>query len=185
MFIMNKYQWNKVFITIDVHYCDLNKLEGQIWHTVFYRQGKWAPSNANEGRSTHHMRDRGLLCVCCKCISCNWGVCTVYSCASWVHTHHSDSSWKQFRNLLLELLALWVGRMGHQHPPPESSSRRLQKLESLGYVASSEFEVLPMPYPAPWERAISSIASLCSNLGSTPSRWQTHCMPRCLRCWRI
>jgi hypothetical protein len=32
--------------------------------------------------------------------------------------------------------------MGHQHPPPESSSRWLQKLGSLGYVASSGFEVL-------------------------------------------
>jgi hypothetical protein len=34
--------------------------------------------------------------------------------------------------LVLELLVLWVGRMGHQHPSPESSSWWLQNLGSFG-----------------------------------------------------
>ena len=78
-----------------------------------------------------------------------------------------------------------VGRADAKHLPPESSSRRLQKLEYLGYVASSGFEVLTKPCPAPRERAASSGTSLCSNLGLTPSRWQTRFTLRCPRCWSI
>lgn len=52
---------------------------------------------------------------------------------------------------VLRAVVLWVRLKGHQHPPAESFSQRLQKLGFLGYAVFSGFEVSLMTCLSPLE----------------------------------
>ena len=54
---------------------------------------------------------------------------------------------------LMVMVVLWVGWMGHQHSPPESSSWWLQRLGFLEHAVFSGLEVSPVPFLVPREEA--------------------------------
>lgn len=149
------------------------------------------------------------MCFCCKCTFCTRCIYIVFFCPSWVHTLRSASfclplprikkgsgilptplsllqgmsvrhKLQQHHTLTLQMLVLKVRWVGHQHSPPETSSRWLQRLECWYHVIFSGFEVSPVPIPVPSEKG-SSRVYLCSILGSVPSNWQGHCTLRCQR----
>ena len=117
MFIMNKYQWNKVCITIDVYCFDLNKLEG--FYIQYFIERVNEPHRMQIKAGLHTTWWIEVYCVCVANVFLAIEACVLCIPVLLGSTH--TSQWF-FLKTVQEFVVGVVGSVGRANGAPASSS---------------------------------------------------------------